>query len=275
MESTASSDANFSDQVPQFYDREMGPVFFESYAVEMAVRVPFAPGIRVLEVAAGTGRVTRHLLSRLPQDGHLVVSDLHPDMLAIAQETIDDPRVEWEQADALELPFPDETFDVAVCQFGSMFYPDKVAGHREALRVLKPGGTYLFSTWCSHDANAWGRMIHAKMADLFPDDPPRFMSKPFSYCDTQSVLNDLAEAGFGKGATEAVEHDLVIEDLHRTIHGMLLGSPLGASVVERGGDVNEVGSKVAEEFRNQGGDSPFKSTKTALFVSARRPEINA
>jgi ubiquinone/menaquinone biosynthesis C-methylase UbiE len=273
--SSITSDANFSDLVPEYYDREMGPVFFESHAVAMADRLPVSPGMQVLEIAAGTGWVTRHLLERLPADGKLTVSDLHPDMLAIAQQTIDDPRIEWEQADALALPFADNRFDVVVCQFGSMFYPDKVEGHREAFRVLKPGGIYLVTTWCSHQENLWAKTIHAKMADVFPDDPPLFMRKPFSYCDQEALGADLVEAGFEETAMETVPHELVIEDLPKTLRGMLLGSPLGAAIAERNGDVTEIGKLIAQDFKEFGGESPHRSIKTALFVSARKPKHHA
>jgi SAM-dependent methyltransferase len=192
-------------------------------------------------------------------------------MLAIAQRTIDDPRIEWQQADALDLPFQDNTFDVVVCQFGAMFYPDKVAGHREAYRVLKPGGLYLLSTWCSHAENRWAATVHAKMAEVFPDDPPLFMNKPFSYCSVNAVKADMAEAGFREAGDEIVSHEMEIEDLPKTLRGFLLGSPLGAAIAERGGDVDQISKSLVQDFAAFGGDSPHRSTKTAMFFSARKP----
>jgi ubiquinone/menaquinone biosynthesis C-methylase UbiE len=269
--SSTTADANFSGQVPEAYDRDMGPPIFESYAVELANRIPITPGMRVLEIAAGTGRVTRHILDRLPADAKFTVSDLHLDMLEIAKLKLKDDRIDWQEADALELPFPDSSFDLAICQFGTMFYKDKVAGHKEAHRVLKPGGTYMITTWCSHDENPWAGLIHKRVTEAFPDDPPTFMTKPFSYCNWTEMAQDLAQAGFTESSVETIKHELVVEDVDKLAKGVLLGSPMAGMVHERGGDVDAIAAIIADEYRAHGGSNPFRSTKSALIVTAKKP----
>ena len=149
----AEQHAAFVGTVPLNYDRYLGPLLFVPYADDLAARLPVAPGTRVLEVACGTGIVTERLVRRLAGQGTLVATDLNDAMIAHARARIPaDPALEWRQADGTSLPFPDGAFDVVVCEFGLMFFPDKAAGVREAFRVLRPGGTYLFNVWDAHRA---------------------------------------------------------------------------------------------------------------------------
>lgn len=158
---------------PANYDRYLGPLFFHHYADDLAARLPVTPGMRVLETACGTGIVTERLAARLAGHGSLVATDLNEAMFAHGRTRIQRAsRVEWRQADATSLPFPDRSFDAVVCQFGLMFYPDKAAGVREALRALKPGGLYLFNVWDRLDRNPVARITHETVATFFEKDAP-------------------------------------------------------------------------------------------------------
>src|SRR5687768_13579650 len=127
-----NSDAAFAGSIPAIYDSALGPMFFEPYARDLAKRLKVRSGDAVLEIAAGTGIVTRRLLKRLPAGAELVATDLNNAMIEIAKAKVDtDPRLRWQQADAGALPFPDQSFDAVVCQFGLMFFPDKVSALRE------------------------------------------------------------------------------------------------------------------------------------------------
>jgi len=172
---------DFTGSIPQFYDHGLGPVFFTDFADDIARRAaPLAP-MRVLEIAAGTGIVTRRLRDLLPR-AHLIATDLNPPMLEVARQKFrPGEAVEFQPADATALPFPDASFDAVVCQFGVMFFPDKDKGHREARRVLVSGGRYLFSVWDSHRHNPIGWLITDILARFFPQDPPQFYQVPFSY----------------------------------------------------------------------------------------------
>lgn len=173
----AASDALFAGSIPDIYDRLLVPLIFEPYASDLAKRVAEAKPQLVLETAAGTGAVTRALASSL-KDARIVATDLNQPMLDHARSRQSgDKRIEWRQADALELPFKDQTFDAVACQFGLMFLPDKVQGYREARRVLKPSGRFFFSVWDRISENEFADVVTQALATFFPQDPPRFLAR--------------------------------------------------------------------------------------------------
>ena len=141
------TDRIFAGSIPALYDRYLGPLIFEPYAAELAGRVASGTASRILETAAGTGILTRVLARLLPDTTEIVATDLNQPMLDFAAAQPGTARVTWRRADALALPFPDQSFDVVACQFGAMFFPDKIAAYREALRVVGRGGYLIFSVW--------------------------------------------------------------------------------------------------------------------------------
>lgn len=192
------ADAEFTGSVPENYDRYMVPLIFEPYAADLARRAAGLSPRSVLEVAAGSGVVTRALAPQLLAEARYTVTDLNQPMLDYAaSRQPPDARITWRQADALALPFDDASFDVVLCQFGVMFFPDRVAGFREARRVLKPSGHFLFSAWDRIEENVFADDVTNELAAIFPNDPPRFMSRtPHGYHDTDRIRADLADAGF-------------------------------------------------------------------------------
>jgi ubiquinone/menaquinone biosynthesis C-methylase UbiE len=184
----------------------MVPLIFEPYARDLAERVAAMQPRQVLETAAGTGVVTRALASHLPADARIVATDLNPPMLEYAARRLQDERVEWKQADALALPFEGLCFDAVVCQFGAMFFPDKMQGYREAHRVLKTGGQFFFNVWDRIEANEIADVVTQALAEVFPDDPPRFMARtPHGYHDAEAIRAELRAAGFTEVAVEQVD----------------------------------------------------------------------
>jgi SAM-dependent methyltransferase len=194
---TLRIDTNFAGKIPELYDTLLVPMLFEPYAGDIAQRAAaFAPS-RVLETAAGTGAVTRALARELPPHADIVATDLNQAMLDRASLAPAGRAVTWRQADALQLPFDDASFDIVVCQFGAMFFPDKTAAFREAHRVLRAGGALLFSVWDRIEENAFAETITEALGVLFPDDPPLFMKRtPHGYFDRDAIARDLANAGF-------------------------------------------------------------------------------
>lgn len=188
----------FAGSIPKFYDSLMVPMIFAAYARHMAeVVAAFSPD-RVLETAAGTGVVTRALAPRLGPQARYMVTDLNQPMLdhAAARQGAD-ARIEWQQANALDLPFADGTFDVVCCQFGAMFFPDRVAGYAEARRVLKPHGRFVFSVWDRIEENAFADEVTHALATVFPDNPPRFAAVvPHGYHDVTLIRDELGRAGY-------------------------------------------------------------------------------
>ncbi len=192
------ADKMFAGSVPENYDRYMVPLIFEPYAADIAQRAASLSPKAVLETAAGSGVVTRALAPGLPKDASYVVTDLNQPMLDYAaSRQPPDTRISWRQADALALPFEDATFDLVCCQFGAMFFPDRVSGYREARRVLKRGGHFLFSVWDRIEENVFADDVTNALARIFPNDPPRFMARtPHGYHDTAKIRRELEDAGF-------------------------------------------------------------------------------
>jgi SAM-dependent methyltransferase len=196
------ADKRFSSSVAEIYNSHFVPLIFEPYAADMAQRVVARRPLRVLEVAAGTGVVTRALARQLPPDARLVATDLNQAMLDRAMQTGAARDVEWRQADALALPFEEACFDAVVCQFGAMFFPDKARAFAEARRVLAPGGALLFSVWDRIEDNEFADCVTRALAARFPDDPPRFMARtPHGYHDPALLRRDLVAGGFTADAS--------------------------------------------------------------------------
>lgn len=194
---SSSTDHAFEGSIPELYERFMVPMVFAPYAVDLARRVAALKPSRVLETAAGTGVLTRELARSLPANVEIVATDLNQPMLdqAAAQGTA--RPVTWQYADATELPFDDASFDVVVCQFGVMFFPDKVAAHAEARRVLRPSGSLVFNTWDRIEDNEFAHETQIAVNALFPDDPPLFMQRvPHGYYDRDTILGHVTAAGF-------------------------------------------------------------------------------
>jgi len=203
----AESDKVFAGSIPKLYDTLMVPLIFQAYADDTAELVAgFSPGA-VLETAAGSGVVTRALAPKLGADARYVVTDLNPPMLDYAaSRQPPDSRIEWRQADALDLPFEDTSFDVVCCQFGAMFFPDRTVGYAEARRVLRPGGRFVFSVWDRIEENAFADDVTNAVATLFPNDPPRFLARiPHGYHDVALIRDELGRAGFANVQIETKE----------------------------------------------------------------------
>ncbi len=194
-------DKVFAGSIPRLYEDYFVPLIFAPYATDLAGRVAARRPARVLEIAAGTGVVTRALATQLPAATDIVATDLNPGMIATAREVGTSRPVQWQQADAMQLPFADDDFDVVVCQFGVMFFPDKGHGFAEAHRVLRPGGAFVFNAWDRIEDNEFADVVTNALATLFPADPPRFMARtPHGYHDRATIEHDLRAGGFGKPA---------------------------------------------------------------------------
>jgi SAM-dependent methyltransferase len=195
--SSPAADEVFTGSIPKLYETHLVPLIFAPYAADLAHRLAARPLTRVLEIAAGTGVVTRTLASVLPESVSLIATDLNQPMLDHAAALGTQRPVEWRQADAMQLPFGDGTFDAVVCQFGVMFFPDKAKAFSEARRVLRAGGVFLFNVWDRIQDNEFADTVTTALESLFPKDPPRFLARtPHGYCDRSTIERDVANGGF-------------------------------------------------------------------------------
>jgi ubiquinone/menaquinone biosynthesis C-methylase UbiE len=195
--SSSDTDKVFTGSIPKLYETYLVPLIFEPYAADLANRLVSRPLTRVLEIAAGTGIVTRALASALPESVAIVATDLNQPMLNQAAALGTKRPVEWRQADAMQLPFGDGTFDAVVCQFGVMFFPDKTKAFSEARRVLSSGGVFAFNVWDRIKENEFADTVTTALESLFPNDPPRFLARtPHGYYDRPTIERDLASSGF-------------------------------------------------------------------------------
>ncbi len=263
--------AAYVGSIPEQYDRNLGPVLFADYAEDISRRVAACQPRRVLEIAAGTGIVTRQLRNLLSNGVELTATDLNPPMLEIAHMKFrPDELIEFRPVDAAALPFADNSFDVLVCQFGVMFFPEKEKSYREALRVLVPGGHYLFSVWDLHQYNSFARITHQVTQSFFPADPPQFQSVPFGY-RFDPIKDSLLDVGFTNINVLVKRLHKEVPDLSLLARGQVYGSPIIDHVRQRGGvDAEQIVAAIATQYRKEFGNEPAIIQLQAILFSAEK-----
>ena len=268
------SDTVFAGSIPENYDRHMVPLIFEPFAADLARRAASLSPSAVLEIAAGSGVVTRALAPRLPADASYIVTDLNQPMLDYAaSRQAPDRRIQWRQADALALPFEDAEFDLVCCQFGAMFFPDKLQGYKEAYRVLKPGGRFFFSVWDRISENEFADTVTEALAGLFPSDPPRFMARtPHGHHDVELIRAELNSAGFARISVDAVEKRSKASSARDVAFAYCQGTPLRGEIETRDPSRLEDATKQATEaLAHQFGGGAIEGRIRAFVITAARP----
>ena len=274
---TPDTDKVFSGSIPKLYEAYMVPMIFEPYAVDLANRLAnraaARPLSRVLEIAAGTGVVTRRLAATLPDSVAIVATDLNPPMLALATELGTSRAVEWRQADAMNLPFDDASFDAVVCQFGVMFFPDKTKAFSEAHRVLRPGGVFLFNVWDRIEENEFAHTISVALESIFPDDPPRFMARtPHGYFDFDTITRDLRAGGFAAAPViSTVAARSRAASVRAPAIALCQGTPLRGEIEARGASRLGEATDIAEQaLARRFGPGPVDGNIQAHVVEVER-----
>ena len=229
------TDSRFAGSVPALYERCLVPLIFQPYADDMARRVLARRPLRILEIAAGTGVVTRAMAAALGTATRIVATDLNQAMIdeAVARGGL--PSIEWKQADAMSLPFPDASFDAVVCQFGVMFFPDRAAAYAETQRVLEPGGVFFFNAWDRIEDNEFADAVNGALKAHYPKDPPLFLERaPYGYYDVPTIRADLVKGGFAKNnRIDTVAARSVADSAHVPAMGFCQGSPLRMEIEAR------------------------------------------
>jgi SAM-dependent methyltransferase len=268
---SGSSDKAFTGSIPKIYEQYLVPLIFDDYARDIARRAASRSPARVLEIACGTGVVTRALVDALPAAAEIVATDLNPAMIEQASTTGTRRPVEFKQADAMALPFPDQSVDVIVIEFGVMFFPDKGKAHAEARRVLRPGGALIFNVWDSLAHNEFADACQAGLANLFPDDPPKFLERaPYGYHDAAQIAADVNAGGF-----TAAPEIVTVTFRSRAPRaadpaiGFCQGSPLRAEIESRGA-LEHATDAAAAEVAKRFGPGPVEAKIQAHVVTVQR-----
>jgi SAM-dependent methyltransferase len=266
----ASPHATFDGSIPEYYDSCLGPAWFDGMGKELAGLLPANPGGALLEIACGTGLVTRRLRQRLDPSLRMVASDFSKAMLDYARDKLGDvDGIEWREADAAKLPFGDREFGAVACSFGVMFVPDRKAVFSEARRVLKDGGTFIFSVWDRIENNPCARVLAEVVEGLFPDDPEMRFRLPWEMYDVAQLRKLLADARFEVVRIEMKR--LPIENVSaRTVAtGGLRGTPRVHLLTKHGIAVGEVIDRATAALEKMGGADVFRAHCQAILVEAR------
>ena len=263
----------FVGSIPEIYDRDLAPLLFEHFADDLAGRIDIGPDGRVLETACGTGILTSALRARLPAAVAIQATDLNPPMLDHARAVRGGlAGVEFSEANAQDLPFPDSGFDAVVCQFGLMFFPDQPLALGEALRVLKPGGRFLTNTWGALAENPIVALAGEVIAGFFDGDPPTFLATPFGLSDRAALGDLLGDAGFTEVEVVDVGHLSTPESAAAIARGLVCGNPGVLEINDRArAPATEVTAALADAIRREFGDGPVRAPLMSILASGRRP----
>ena len=258
----------WADDMSAAYDEHLVPAVFQPYADDLVTRVARHQPRVVLELAAGTGVLTRAITTALPE-AHVIATDLNVAMVEVGSANV--PAATWQQADAMDLPFDDASVDLVACQFGVMFLPDHPAAYRGVARVLAPGGHFLFNSWSALATHEVETTVMAALADAFPDDPPTFLGRvPHGYHDSEQVRADLTAAGFVDIDVETVGLECRSPSAAALAKGYCGGTPLRAEIEARG-DLDDAAALITRALESRFGPGPVVGRMAALVASARTP----
>lgn len=266
---TMTDTTAYAGSIPANYDTYLGSLLFEPYAAEMLERVKRLQPASLLELACGTGILTRLLATALPHTS-ITASDIQPDALQLARQKMrDQSSVQWEVIDATRLPMEDETFDVVVCQFGVMFFKDKPEAFKEAMRVLKPGGVFVFNVWDDLNYNTACKLANTAVAKFFPSNAPGFFQLPYSYHDDYMIKRALHAAGFRAVDIDVVSLTGSSASPADAARGLLQGTPANTAIMERNGQLlPAIEAALAEELRMHFGQRNIRVPMQAKVVTA-------
>ena len=269
-----AGDTLFSGSIAQLYDQKLGSLLFAPYAVDLAARLHAQQPAAVLETAAGTGVLTIELSRSLARKTRIVATDLNQPMLDHAARKPELAAIEWRQADAQSLPFGDASFDAVVCQFGVMFFPDRVAAYRQAWRVLRPGGLFLFNVWGPLSANPVMAAAVEGLARRYPQQKSWFLDRtPCGYHDATQIASDLRAAGFGEARIETVTLDGHLTTALDAAVGLCQGTPMRNEIEASDPTALDAATRAAATaITERCGQGPAPTPLQALVIETHRKD---
>jgi ubiquinone/menaquinone biosynthesis C-methylase UbiE len=264
------SDSSFNAAVAKFYESSLVPLIFDPYAQDLASRVRALEPDRVLEVACGTGVVTRALATTLPASCEVIATDLNKAMVSHAESIGSSRAVTWQTADVMALPYEDGAFDVVVCQFSVMFFPDRVGAYREVRRVLRPAGSFLFSVWNGIESNEFADTVTSAVRTLYPEDPPVFLVRtPHGHGSPAEINSDIAAAGFEQCELSQRDDVSVAASPDLPAVAYCQGTPLRNEIESREpGGLKRATAAATDAIRERFGDGPIEGRISAVVVRA-------
>ena len=270
-------DISYSGTIPANYEKYLGPMFFEPYAKVMSERTWYSYPQKVLELACGTGRLTRRLISEMPVESELTISDINTEMLREGKRYIQNgnSRLEWKVIDAAEIPYEDDTFDCIVCQFGVMFFCDRQKAFKEIYRTLKPGGKFIFCVWNEITDNPLARIADNVLKYYFSENTPPFYSVLYSYNDAEIIKKDLSQGGFGEIMIENCELSGYSESARHSAQGLVEGTPAISAIQER--DITKlpfIMQKMISDITLEFGENDLSIPLSAKVVTVKKTILN-
>lgn len=268
---SAINTIRYSASAALHYEKYSGPVFFEPYALEVASRIDASAVKVALEIACGTGRVTRHLRKVLSPTSKLIATDISADMLQVAKDELTGLPIEWQVIDAQELPYEDNSIDLIACCFGYMFVPDKIKAFKEAWRVLRQGGTLLFTTWDRLELNIATHIHREVIRKFLGGELPESYTTAFSMNNEVEINSWLTQAGFTEIKVERVEKIAVSQSAKNVAEGLAYGGAIFNDIFKRNPEwLPQIQSEIETVLIEKYGDAPMKAPMRALISSAKK-----
>lgn len=260
-------------RIADAYDQRLVPWLFANWADPLVSIAKVQPSDQLVDLACGTGLITRALVERLDSEGHVHGVDLDAAMLARAAASVSSQRVTWHESDAGEMPFATSTIQVVLCNQGLQFFPDRDGVLTEIRRVLSPGGRLAVAVWGRLEVNPWPSAMAEAVGEFLGDEARAGTESVCGLGDTERVFNLLDRAGFVDIEVNEVEQTAHHPDVRDAIDGQFAALPYAATVdalgPDRRGELIETMARLLHDHVAADGALALRST--SVLASATTP----